>query len=88
MRKSKFTESQILTVLKQAESGLPVNDVCRQIGVSPATFYKWRAKYGGLDASELSRMRELEDENAKLKQMYAELSLRARAMEVVIAKKF
>lgn len=88
MRKSKFTESQILTALKQAESGLPVNDVCRQIGVSPATFYKWRAKYGGLDASELSRMRELEDENAKLKQMYAELSLRARAMEVVIAKKF
>lgn len=88
MRKSKFTESQILTVLKQAESGLPVNDVCRQIGVSPATFYKWRAKYGGLDASELSRMRDLEDENAKLKQMYAELSLRARAMEVVIAKKF
>ncbi len=88
MRKSKFTESQILAALKQAESGLPVNDVCRQIGVSPATFYKWRAKYGGLDASELSRMRELEEENAKLKQMYAELSLRARAMEVVIAKKF
>ena len=88
MRKSRFTESQILAALKQAESGLAVNDVCRQIGVSPATFYKWRAKYGGLDASELSRMRELEDENAKLKQMYAELSLRARAMEVVIAKKF
>ena len=88
MRKSRFTESQILAALKQAESGLPVNDVCRQIGVSPATFYKWRAKYGGLDASELSRMRELEEENAKLKQMYAELSLRARAMEVVIAKKF
>ena len=88
MRQSKFTESQILAALKQAESGLPVNDVCRQIGVSPATFYKWRAKYGGLDASDLSRMRELEEENAKLKQMYAELSLRARAMEVVIAKKF
>lgn len=88
MRQSKFTESQILAALKQAESGLPVNDMCRQIGVSPATFYKWRAKYGGLDASELSRMRELEEENAKLKQMYAELSLRARAMEVVIAKKF
>ncbi|MFZ5532912.1 MAG: transposase, partial [Pseudomonadota bacterium] len=57
MRQSKFTESQILAALKQAESGLPVNDVCRQIGVSPATFYKWRAKYGGLDASDLSRMR-------------------------------
>jgi putative transposase len=88
MRKSKFTESQILAALKQAEPGLPVNDVCRQIGISPATFYKWRAKYGGLDASELSRMRELEEENAKLKQMCAELSLRARAMEVVISKKF
>ena len=88
MRTSKFTEHQIMAALKQVESGLPVNAVCRQVGISSATFYKWRAKYGGLDASELSRLRELEDENRRLKQMYADLSLRAHAMEVVLAKKF
>ena len=88
MRKSKFTESQIMTALKQFESGLSANDVCRQMGVSPATFYKWKAKYGGLEASELSRLRTLEDENRRLKQMYADLSLRAHAMEVVLTKKF
>ena len=57
MRKSKFTESQIMAALKQFEAGVPVNDLCRQVGVSPATFYKWKAKYGGLEASELSRLR-------------------------------
>jgi putative transposase len=88
MRKSKFTESQIMAALKQFESGVPVNDVCRQVGVSSATFYKWKAKYGGLEASELSRLRELEEENRRLKQMYADLSLRAHAMEIVLAKKF
>ena len=88
MRTSKFTEHQIMAALKQVESGLLVNEVCRQVGISPATFYKWRAKYGGLEASELSRLRELEDENRRLKQMYADLSLRAHAMEVVLAKKF
>lgn len=88
MRKSKFTESQIMTALKQTESGITVNDVCRQLGVSSATFYKWKAKYGGLDASELSRLRELEEENRRLKQMYADLSLRAHAMETLLTKKF
>ena len=88
MRTSKFTEHQIMAALKQVESGLSVNEVCRQVGISPATFYKWRAKYGGLEASELSRLRELEYENRRLKQMYADLSLRAHAMEVVLAKKF
>ncbi len=88
MRTSKFTEHQIMAALKQVESGLSVNEVCRQVGISSATFYKWRAKYGGLEASELSRLRELEDENRRLKQMYADLSLRAHAMEVVLAKKF
>jgi len=88
MRKSKYTESQIMTALKQAESGITVNDVCRQLGVSSATFYKWKAKYGGLDASELSRLRELEEENRRLKQMYADLSLRAHAMEALLTKKF
>jgi putative transposase len=88
MRTSKFTEHQIMAALKQVESGLSVNEVCRQVGISSATFYKWRAKYGGLEASELSRLRELEEENRRLKQMYADLSLRAHAMEVVLAKKF
>jgi putative transposase len=88
MRKSKFTESQIMAALKQAEAGVPVNEVARQMGVSPALFYRWRAKYGGLEASELSRLRELEDENRRLKQMYADLSLRAHGMEVLLAKKF
>jgi len=88
MRKSKFTESQIMAALKQAESGRVVNDVCRQLGVSSATFYKWKAKYSGLEASELSRLRELEEENRRLKQMYADLSLRAHAMETLLTKKF
>lgn len=74
--------------IKQAEAGVPVNEVARQLGVSPALFYRWRAKYGGLEASELSRLRELEDENRRLKQMYADLSLRAHGMEVLLAKKF
>ncbi len=88
MRKSKFTESQIMAALKHAESGMGVNDVCRQLGVSSATFYKWKAKYSGLEASELSRLRELEEENRRLKQMYADLSLRAHAMETLLTKKF
>lgn len=88
MRASKFTESQMMAALKQAEAGMSVNDISRQLGISPATFYKWRAKYGGLEASELSRLRELEEENRRLKQMYADLSLRAHGMEVLLAKKF
>ncbi|MFP5414943.1 MAG: transposase [Gammaproteobacteria bacterium] len=88
MRTSKFTESQMMAALKQAEAGMSVNDISRQLGISPATFYKWRAKYGGLEASELSRLRELEEENRRLKQLYADLSLRAHGMEVLLAKKF
>ena len=86
MRKSKFTESQIMAALKQFESGVPVNDVCRQVGVSPATFYKWKAKYGGLEASELSRLRELEDENRRLKRLLAESLLDNAALKDLLGK--
>lgn len=72
MRKSKFTDSQILAIIKQNESGMPVPELCREHGVSSATFYKWRAKFGGMDASLMKRMKELEDENRRLKKMYAE----------------
>ena len=71
MKKSKFTESQIFNILKQAESGISVVDICREHGVGNATFYKWRAKYGGMDTSMMKRLKELEDENARLKRMFA-----------------
>jgi putative transposase len=71
MKKTKFTESQILEMLKQAEAGVPASDICREYGVSGATFYKWKAKYSGMDASMMKRLRELEDENLRLKRMYA-----------------
>ena len=72
MRKSKFSEHQIVGALKQAETGVPVKDICREKGVSPATFYQWRSKYGGLDAPDLKRMKDLEEENRRLKQMFAQ----------------
>tara|TARA_B100001750_G_scaffold56943_1_gene45004 strand:- start:838 stop:1104 length:267 start_codon:yes stop_codon:yes gene_type:complete len=72
MRKSKFTESQIMAIIKQNERGVSVPDLCREHGMSSALFYKWRAKYGGMDASLIKRLKELEDENARLKKMYAE----------------
>ncbi len=71
MRKSKFTESEIFNLLKQAESGVSVVDICRENGISNATFYKWRAKYGGMDISMMKRLKELEDENMRLKRMFA-----------------
>ena len=72
MKTSRFTDSQILAILKQAEGGLPVPELCREHGMSGATFYTWRAKFGGMDASLMKRMKELEDENRRLKKMYAE----------------
>jgi putative transposase len=87
MRKSKFSETQIVSILNEAEAGRPVKEVCRKYGISPATYYKWKAKYGGLSASELKRIKELESENAKLKRMYADLSLENVALKDVIAKK-
>ena len=87
MRKSRFTEEQIIGFLKQAEVGMPIKELCRQGGFSDATFYKWRAKYGGMQATDAKRLRELESENAKLKRMYAELALDNAAMKDLIAKK-
>lgn len=87
MRTSKFTETQIVSILKQADAGVPVKDICRQAGISTATYYQWKSKYGGLEASELRRVKELEAENAKLKRMYAELALDNAAMKDLIAKK-
>jgi len=86
MKLSRFTESQIINILKQGEAGSPVPDLCREHGMSSATFYKWRAKYGGMDASMVSRMKELEDENRRLKKMYAEVQLQADVLKEVMQK--
>ena len=88
MKTSRFTESQIVAILKQADAGVPVKDICRQAGISVPTYYQWKSKYGGLEASELRRIKELEAENAKLKRMYAELSLDIVALKDVISRKF
>lgn len=77
MRKTRFTEPQIMAVLRQAEGGVAVPELCREHGISSASFYKWRAKYGGMDASMVSQMKALEDENRRLKLMFADLSMQA-----------
>ncbi|ONG41400.1 transposase [Alkanindiges hydrocarboniclasticus] len=88
MKTSRFTDSQILSILKQAESGTPVPTLCREHGMSSASFYKWRAKFGGMDASLMARLKELEAENAKLKKMYAEERLKAEIIQEAMAKKW
>jgi len=87
MKQSKFSESQIIKLIHEAEAGVPVPDICRSHGISPSTFYKWRAKYGGLDASQLKRLRELEEENRRLKAMYANLSLDHEMLKDIVGKK-
>ena len=88
MKKSRFTDSQIMDALKRVESGLPVPELCRDIGISTATFYKWRAKYGGMDTSMMSRMKELEEENRRLKKLYVEAQLKADIVAEALAKKW
>jgi putative transposase len=87
MKTSRYSEPQILAILRQAEGGMPVPDLCREHGMSTASFYKWRAKYGGMDASMISQMKSLEDENRRLKKMYAEMSMQAELLKEALGKK-
>ena len=88
MKKSRFTDSQIMAILKEAESGVRAADLCRTHGMSEATFYKWRAKFGGMDASMMKRMKELEDENRRLKKMYAEEKLKSEIRQEALEGKW
>ena len=88
MKRSKFTDSQIMDAIKRVDAGLAVPEVCRELGISTATFYKWRAKYGGMDTSMMARMKELEAENARLKKMYIEEKLKAEIVTEALAKKW
>lgn len=88
MKKSRFTDSQILAILKQAENGIPVPELCREHGMSSASFYKWRSKFGGMDVSLMARMRELEQENSRLKRMYADVQMQCDVLKESLAKKW
>ncbi len=87
MKRSKFSDTQIVSILKQAEAGMPVKEVCRQHQISSACYYKWKSRFGGLSVSELRRNRELEAENSKLKRMYAEMAMENHALKDLIEKK-
>lgn len=87
MKRSRFKETEIVAILKQVEGGRNVRDVCREYGISETTYYNWKSKYGGMESSDIKRLKELEQENRRLKQMYAELSLENRALKDVIEKK-
>jgi putative transposase len=87
MKITRYSEPRILAILRQAEGGVPVSELCREHGMSNASFYKWRSKYGGMDASMISQMKALEDENRRLKKMYAEMSLQAELLKEALGKK-
>ena len=88
MKKSRYTDSQVMDALKRVEAGIAVPDLCRELGISSATFYKWRAKYGGMDTSMMVRMKELEEENRRFKRMYAEERMKAEIVAEALAKKW
>jgi putative transposase len=87
MKKSRFTEHQIIRILKEVEKGMKVSEVCRQNTISESTYYKWKSKYGGMEAADIRRLKELESENSKLKRMYADVSLERDALKDLIEKK-
>lgn len=87
MKKSRFTETQIIAILKEADAGVMVKDICRKHGISDATYYNWKSKYGGMSASDLKRLKETERELAQLKRMYADMALENRALKDLIEKK-
>lgn len=87
MKKSRFSEPQIMSILRQAEGGMSVPELCRVHGISAALFYRWRAKYGGMDSSMIGQMKALEDENRRLKKMYAEMSMQADLLKEALSKK-
>ena len=87
MKMTRYSEPQILAILRQAEGGVPLAELCREHGMSNASFYKWRAKYGGMDASMVSQMKSMEDENRRLKRMYADLSMQADLLKEALGKK-
>lgn len=88
MRKKRFTEEQIREILKESEAGMPTPEICRKYGISKNTFYNWRSKYSGMEISDLKKMRELKDENAKLKKLVAEQALDLQALKAVLSKKW
>ena len=87
MQKKRFNEGQIVAAIKKQEAGIAVKEICRELGISDATFYNWKAKYGGMDTSDISKMRDLEKENSELKKMYAEMSIENRALKNLLEKK-
>jgi putative transposase len=87
MKKTRFTETQIVSTLKKQEAGVPTKDICRELGISEATFYNWKSKYGGMEASDVRRLKDLEEENARLKKMYADLAMDNQILKDLFSKK-